>query len=239
MVLKASAVVVAGLVMTAAAGCDGGGKNGTPTTGSLPQHRPGSPAASTPSVRYTAEQLERALIKPPADATNVKTESGVADTVLSRLGESGPSAAAGTPAPGCMARGPAGRWAVGRTPVAFLSFGRGETFSTVLLSASSDAQTRRFLTQALPKTCRSVRTNVGGTSTTATIVADDPYAIGEGGRVRETDETTGGVRLRVWEVDFVGAGYLASCQVGGLNATRAEAERLARQTYGKAGATLR
>ncbi|GAB3983551.1 hypothetical protein GCM10029978_090670 [Actinoallomurus acanthiterrae] len=233
----AATVIIAATAMMTQAGCDGGGHHDGPKAGSPPA-RPSASVSVSPSVRYTAEQLERALIKPPADATNVKSESGAADTVLSRLGESSPSAAAVTPAPGCMAHGLAGRGAVGRTPIAFLSFGQGQTFSTVLLSASSDAQTRRFVTQALPKTCRSVKTNVGGTSTTATIVADDPYAIGEGGRVRETDETSGAVRLRVWEVDFVGAGYLASCQVGGLNATRAEAERLARQTYRKAGATL-
>ncbi|GAA4626094.1 hypothetical protein GCM10023196_032900 [Actinoallomurus vinaceus] len=232
----AATAIIAATAVVAQAGCDGGGHDDAPKAGSSPA-RSSASASPSPSVRYTAEQLKRALVEPPARATNVKSESGTADTVLSRLGEPGPSATV-TTAPGCPAYGPAGRGAVGRTPVAFLSFSRDEMFFTVLLSASSDARTSRFVTQALPKACRSFKTNAGGTATTATIVADDPYAIGEGGRVRETDETSSGVRLRVWEVAFVGAGYFASCQVGGLNATRAEAERLARQTYRKAGATL-
>jgi hypothetical protein len=74
---------------------------------------------------------------------------------------------------------------------------------------------------------------------TAKVVSDEPYDLGDGGRINQTDETGGGMRLRSWQISFAGPGYFALSDVGGVDVTKAEAERLARQAYRKASATLK
>ncbi|MFL6051957.1 MAG: hypothetical protein ACJ72W_03415 [Actinoallomurus sp.] len=233
----AATAIIAATVMVAQAGCDSSGSHDkTSKAGATPTPRAAS-TSSSPSVRYTAEQLKRAVIDPPADATHVKTESGTADTVITRFGATGATAAV-TAAPGCITSGPAGLGAAGRTPTALVSFTRGQTFTAVMLFAVSDAQARQRATRPLPKACRSFKATAGGTTMSAKTVTDDPYTLGNGGRIHEMDETTSGVHVHLWNIVFFGPGYAASCEVDGLNATRADAERLARQTYRKASATL-
>jgi hypothetical protein len=237
---SAAAAIIAATAMMAQTGCDTGGRHQDEAEArSSAAGRSASPTASaSPSVRYTAEQLKRALIEPPAGATNVKSGSGTADTVLARY--LGPSASpVVTDTPDCAAPGLAGGRAAGPAPAAFLTFTAGETFSDVLLAATEDAKAKQLATQAMPKACRSTKAHAGGTTITATVVSDDPFPIGEGGRIRETDQMSGGTRIRVWDIAFTGPGYIAFCDVGGLNVARADAERLARQLYRKASATLR
>ena len=199
MVLKASAAVVVALVMTTVAGCDDGGKTGTPTTRSLPLHRPGSSAASTPTVPIpTEKQLRQALIQPPAGAVGVTRASGRADTLLARIGARRASNVV-TQSPDCLAPGSGYRQALGSTPAAYLSYGGVGAYSTVLLFATSEAKARQAVTRGVPEECRSVKASAGGTTMTATVVSDDPLDLGEGGRIAKIDEVTGGVRLHVWD----------------------------------------
>ncbi|MEV5752003.1 hypothetical protein AB0L00_29650 [Actinoallomurus sp. NPDC052308] len=239
-VKTAAAAIIVATAMMAQTGCDSTGGHGKVSkVGQTPAPGAGSTAASaSPSARYTAEQLKRALIDPPAGATRVRTESGPADTVITGFGATGATAAV-TAAPGCTASGPAGLGAATRTPTALMSFTQGQTFTTVMLSAVSDAQARQRATRPFPKACRSFKATAGGTTMSARTVTDDPYTLGEGGRIREMDETTSGVHVHLWNIVFLGPDYAASCEADGLDVTRADAERLARQAYRKASATLR
>ena len=234
-----TAVVVA-LVTTGLAGCNvGGNKKATPAAGSPSGGQNGSASAgTTPAKSYTAAQLKRALIHPPAGATDTRTGSGSFTKVLAKIAAGAP----GEDTPddsSCDALSRADLKRLRTVPSAFVTFTQGERFSSVLLVAAPGSQAKQAATEPVPQACRTTKTHMGGMTITAKVVSDEPFDLGDGGRISQTDETSDGMRLRSWQVDFAGPGYLAMSDVGGVNVTKADAERLARQAYGEASATLK
>jgi hypothetical protein len=236
---KPHAAVAGVVVMTSLAGCQGGARNTpTPVAGS-PR---GGQETSAPSVReknYTAGQLENALINPPTGATYTKRGSGPYDKVLKKFSGGGTSENVKEEGSSCGVNSRDDSKLFGSVPSAFVSFTQGERSLSVVLVAAPGAEAKQAAIEPIPKACRSTRIRVGGTTITTTVVSDEPFAIGDGGRISRSDEVSDGLRLRSWEVTFAGPGYLAMTSVNGLNITRADAERLARQAYRKTSATLR
>jgi hypothetical protein len=228
--------MVAAAVMTVFAGCDtGSGTTAKPAADTTS----GSPSASAaPAKNYTAEQLKKALIKPPAGAMDTMTGSGSYDKVLKKF--------SGADAPelnedqsSCDSLSHAELKEVASTPSAFVSFAQLERYSSVLLVAIPGSEAKQAVAEPVPEGCRTTKTKVGGTTVTAKVVSDEAFDLGDGGRIVRTDQRTGGVRLRSWQITFAGPGYLAMTDVTGDSVTRADVERLARQAHGKASSTLK
>jgi hypothetical protein len=222
--------------MTALAGCnDGSGNTAKPAAGTTS----GSPSASAAAVKnYTAAQLKKALIKPPAGAMDVTTGSGSYDKVLAKFS----GGAASKPVEeesSCDTLSRAQFKQIASTPSAFVSFGQIKGFSSVLLVAIPGAEAKSAAVEPVPQACRTTKTHVGGTTVTAKVVSDEAFDLGDGGRIVRSDETSGGVHLRSWQITFAGPGYLAMTDITGDSVSRADVESLARQVYRKASSTLK
>ena len=231
------AAIAAAAVMTVFTACDPGpGKTAKPTVDTTS----GSPTASATPVRnYTAAQLKKALIKPPAGAMATRMGSGSYDKVLAKFsGHDAPKLTDDHSSCGSLSRTDLKQLAT--TPSAFVSFAQVERSSSVLLVAIPGSEAKQAAAEPVPAACRTSKAKVGGTTVTAKVVSDEAFGIGgDGGRIVRTDETSGGVRLRLWDITLAGPGYLAMTEVVGESVTRADVERLARQVHSKASSTLK
>jgi hypothetical protein len=229
--------IVAAAVMMVFAGCDtGSGDPAKPAADTTS----GSPSASAaPAKNYTAGQLKKALIKPPAGAMAIKSGSGSYDKVLTKY--AGFAEAESTEnRSACDSLSHADLKQLASTPSAYVSFAQIERSSSVLLVAISDSEAKQAVTEPVPEACRTTKAKVGGSTFTAKVVTDEAFDLGDGGRIVRTDQTGGGARLRTWQITFAGPGYLAMTDITGDGSiTRADAERLARQAYRKASSTLK
>ncbi|MFB9833865.1 hypothetical protein [Actinoallomurus acaciae] len=235
----AQAAAVAVVTVTAVTGCHGGGRSGAaPTTASPHDGLGGSPSATPTSASpgYTARQLANALIEPPAGATATVRTSGPLTTVLKKLSAGAPPVTDELP---CTRVGPLDIKDIGSKPSAFVSFPQVGRSPSELLTAVPGQPAEQAITQPVPRACRTIETRVGRVPVTVKMVSDEPLDIGDGGRIIQTDQVTGGTRLHSWQVLFTGPGYLAAIELVGPKVTRADAESLARQAYRKAHATLR
>ena len=228
--------VASAAVMTVFTACDPGpGDTAKPAA----ETTSGSPTASAaPAKNYTAGQLKKALIKPPAGAMDATTGSGAYDKVLAKFAGGAASELAEDQS-SCDSLSQADLKQLATTPSAFVSFAQMERYSSVLLVAIPGSEAKEAATEPVPEACRTTKTKVGGTTVRAKVVSDEAFAIGDGGRIVRTDETSGGIRLRSWQITFAGPGYLAMTDVTGEHVTRADVERLARQAHSKASSTLK
>jgi hypothetical protein len=231
-------VVAAVVVVMALAGCRSVEEKAAPTRGSVSR---GTSATLSPSAavkNYTAKQLAKALITPPAGAAAIRRASGSYADVLAKQSEGAPKdGASGDSA--CRALSKAEMKQFQKVPSAFVDFAQLERSTSVQLLAATGEPDRQAALAPMPKECRSTKARMGGTTFTSEVVTDEPFDLADGARIRRTDEVSGGMKLRSWDVTFVGPGYIAVCDVFGTHVTRADAERLARQEYSKVKATLR
>jgi hypothetical protein len=232
-------VVAAVVVIMALAGCRSSEKEkAAPTEGSASGGTSATPTPSAVVKNYTAKQLAKALITPPAGAAAVRRVSGsYADVLAKQSGGAPKGGASGDSA--CGALGKAEMKQLQKMPSAFIDFAQLERSTSAQLLAAPGEPDRQAALAPIPKECRSAKARMGGTTFTSKVVTDEPFDLADGGRIRRTDEVSGGMKLRSWDVTFVGPGYVAICGVFGTHVTRADAERLARQEYRKAKATLR
>ena len=232
-------VVAAVVVVMALAGCRSGEKEkAAPTGGSASGDASATPSPSAAVKNYTARQLAKALITPPAGAAAVRRASGSYADVLAKQSEGAPKAgASGVSACGALSKAEMKQFQ--KMPSAFIDFAQLERSTSVQLLAAPGELDRQAALAPMPEECRSTKARMGGTTFTSKVVTDEPFDLAEGGRIRRTDEVSGGTKLHSWDVTFVGSGYVATCAVFGTHVTRADAERLARREYRKAAATLR
>jgi hypothetical protein len=225
--------IAATVAMTLLAGCDDGGEKKAAPAPRTPAGS--SPATTVPAWKYTADRLKSALIKPPARASDIKTASGPFNEVLDKFA-GGSREEVKQEEPACGSQADIKNAPGSNAPSAFVDFAEVEISSSVLLIASAGEATPTF--GPAPKECRTTKSHIGGTTVTSKVIYDKPIDIGDGGWVTGTDQLTGGDRVRSWQVDFIGPGYVATTTVIGFHVTRADAERLARQVFRKASATL-
>jgi hypothetical protein len=234
---KAVRTAIAGAaVMTVFTGCDPGPKD---TAKPAADTTSGSPSVSAaPAKNYTAGQLKKALIKPPAGAMETTTGSGTYDKVLAKF-SGGAASELTEEESSCDSPGSGEFKEVAAVPSAFVSFAQLKGFSSVLLIGIPGGEAKQAAAEPVPEACRNIKTKVGGTTMTSKVVSDEAFDIGDGGRIVRSDETSDGVRLRSWQITFAGPGYLAMTDITGDSVTRADAEHLARQAYSKASSTLK
>ena len=224
--------VIAAVVITALAGCQGE-KEKAATTAATPK----SSASASASVKsYTAKQLKGALIDPPAGAEEVRTGSGSFAKVLKKITE-GTGDVTDDSACGELSKGDLKQ--LQSMPTAFVDFAQINRSSSVMLLADPDSLGKQAITEPTPQECRTTKSRMGGMTLTVKVVSDEAFDLGDGGRIIRTDQTDGVTRLRMWEATFAGPGYVATCDVFGEHVTRGDVERLARQEYRKASAALK
>jgi hypothetical protein len=120
-------------------------------------------------------------------------------------------------------------------PSAFIAFakGRDQTVSETLMAVGPDVAAREVAIR-VPSSCSTFRATIGGRTSTGTIVEARGARIGEATRSVGVATTTGTATVKTWYVVLRSRGYLATITLFGPNATRDQAENLARQAYQEA-----
>jgi hypothetical protein len=120
-------------------------------------------------------------------------------------------------------------------PAAIGSFSKanGQTITETIMSMPSDAADRHVKGR-IPQACSTFRAKVGGKWSDHRMVESPPGTIGEGSRTVGVATRSSGSAMKTWYVVLRGPRYLATVSLIGPNATRAEAEQLARQADAQA-----
>ncbi|QFG22821.1 hypothetical protein [Actinomadura sp. WMMB 499] len=209
----------------APAGASGGGDGGVAVAG----------------IGYTSDQLSQALL----------TElTGYQRTGDPDLGEYGTLRAIRNAAhlrenvvldkPDCAegAGGPGGNIPA-KVPAALVTFakGNGQTATQTLMGMPPDEADEQ-VNARVPSDCLEFKTRIGTKWATHRVAEAPRGGIGEGSRTVGVTTLAGTGHTKAWYVVFRGRDYLATISVVGPNATRAEAERIARAALGNAGRFL-
>jgi hypothetical protein len=128
---------------------------------------------------------------------------------------------------------------VQRAPAAISTFAKGfGQFATEALMTVPDEISERLVTLRIPAGCRSFRAKIGDSLSTHQVLAAVRGRLGQGSRTVGVATVTGTSRVRTWYVVLRSRGYVATVTLYGPDATRTEAEQLARRVYERAEAVL-
>ncbi|MFG1997998.1 hypothetical protein ACGFNU_02485 [Spirillospora sp. NPDC048911] len=120
-------------------------------------------------------------------------------------------------------------------PAAVAAFSRGSgQIATQTLVAMPTEAAERLVRNRVPVGCTTFRTRVGAQWSDHQVVEVPPGTIGEGSRTVGVTTVSGSSHTRAWYVVLYGRRYLATVSLYGPNATRSDAELLARQAYDQA-----
>jgi hypothetical protein len=185
---------------------------------------------------YTSDQLEQALLTDiPGYQQSGEPDSGeygalkpiqTADQLQQQVKLDKPRCAQAARAGGLQDKS---------LPAAIATFARGsgQTATETLVSMQADSAERQVKTR-IPVGCSTFRTRVGAQWTAHELVEAPPGTIGDGSRTVGVSTVAGSSHTKAWYVVLRGQRYLATLALYGTNATRAEAEQLARQAYDQA-----
>jgi hypothetical protein len=216
------AAVVAGLALSAAAGCDGGGAQGAA--------RPGAGTAPV-GTGYTSDQLRQAL---PVELVGYQRtgepDAGEYDSLQAIQNFTQLQRQVTLDKPQCANTSQIS--GLGSAPAALIMFTKANGQSTTAtLIAVPSATAEQQLRVRVPAGCRSFRAKIGQQWSTHEVIEVHGQGIGLGARTVGVTTTTGSTAVKTWYVVLRGRGYLGTITLYGPNVTRTEAERLARQTY--------
>ncbi|HEY7485696.1 MAG TPA: hypothetical protein VH912_14625 [Streptosporangiaceae bacterium] len=233
---RTAAVIVAAAVgATAVTGCDSGSSSAQP--GAQP------PGGRVPAgTGYSSDQLEQALLTEIAGYRRAaEPESGEYATLravqnLNQLQRQvkldKPQCAGATRTIDTSAE-------VDSAPAAIATFAKGfGQYATEALMTVPDATAEQLVKLRVPASCRSFRTRVGGKWSAHQIVEATHGRLGQGSRTVGVSTVTGSSRVKTWYVVLRSRGYVATVTLYGPNATRSEAEELARKVYERAERVL-
>ncbi|MBO2449250.1 hypothetical protein J4573_19250 [Actinomadura barringtoniae] len=210
-----------------AAACGGGGERTRPVRAT------GGVAAGT---GYTSDQLEQALLNDlPGYQQAGEPDSGEYGALKPIQSTAQLQQQVKLDKPRCASAARAGGLQDKSLPAATTTFSRGsgQTATETLVSLSGDAAERQVKTQ-VPVGCSTFRTRVGAQWSEHEIVEAPPGTIGQGSRTVGVTTVAGSSHTKAWYVVLRGQRYLATLALYGPNATRDEAEQLARQAYDQA-----
>ncbi|MFG2090939.1 MULTISPECIES: hypothetical protein [unclassified Spirillospora] len=220
------------LLSTAAAvsACGGAGERARPVNGTAP--------AEVAGVGYTSDQLAQALLtEVPGYQKAGEPDSGSYGTLTAIQNATRLQRAAELDKPRCGTGRPGGA-VPGDVPAALVTFAkRGQTVTETLMGMPA-ADAEKQVNARIPAGCLKFRTKVGSQWSQHRVVESPKGDIGEGSRTVGVVTTTGNTKTRTWYVVFRGRHYLATLTVYGPQATRTEAERLARDTLAQADRIL-
>ncbi|MCD0452602.1 hypothetical protein LO762_25965 [Actinocorallia sp. API 0066] len=214
--------VAAGTVL---GGCSGSGDDDVPP----PIHTP-PPGATT----FTADQLRQALLadiphyvragEPDAGPYGMLKAVRNFTQLQSQVKLDKPECADAT-----RALADAGELAAAPAALSTWARATGETITQTLVAVPPQVAERE-VGRRVPKLCRTFKARVGGQWSTHQVVEQTPdrHLVGEGSRTVGLVTMSGDVKVNMWFVVFTSPGYLGTVSVYGPKATRAEAERLAR-----------
>lgn len=220
------------LLSTAAAvsACGGAGERALPVHGTAP--------AEVAGVGYTSDQLAQALLtEVPGYQKAGEPDSGSYGTLKAIQNAARLQRTAELDKPRCGTGRPGGA-VPGDAPAALVTFAkRGQTVTETLMGMPA-ADAEKQVNARIPTGCLKFRTKVGSQWSQHRVVESPKGDIGEGSRTVGVATTTGNTKTRTWYVVFRGRHYLATVTVYGPQATRAEAERLARNSLTQAARIL-
>jgi hypothetical protein len=215
------------LVVVAAAACGGGDE---------PPGEAATRRAAPAGTVYTSDQLAQALLTELVGFKRAgEPDSGEYGSLKAVQSYNRVRSQIKLDKPQC-ADTAAGLIAAGNTaPTAMTSFGRsnGHTATQVLMALPAAAAERQ-LKLSVPAQCREFASRTGNQTSRHRVAEFPAGGIGLGSRTVGVASTTGAARVKTWYVVARGQGYLSTVSLYGAAATRAEAERLARQAYEQA-----
>ncbi|MFC4912502.1 hypothetical protein [Actinomadura gamaensis] len=219
-------VVVAAVAL---AGCGGGGGGGSRGAG-------GNGRAALALTGYTSDQLKQALLADVSGYQRVgEPDSGEYGTLkgIQNLGQLQRQVVLDKPrcANAAGAHVPVDKSA----PAALTSFNRGDgQVVTETLMGMSDEAAQRQLALRVPAECAAFRTRVGTQWSDHRVTEAPGGTIGQGSRTVGVSTISGNSTTKAWYVVLRARHSVATVSLFGPNATRDEAEQLARQAYDRA-----
>jgi hypothetical protein len=124
-------------------------------------------------------------------------------------------------------------------PAAIATFEKGfGQYATEALLTVPDDLAEHLVKLRVPADCRAFESKVGTRSSSHQVVEATSGRLGEGSRTVGVATVTGSSRVKTWYVVLRSHGYLATATLYGPNATRAEAEQIARRAYERAERNL-
>jgi hypothetical protein len=199
----------------------------------------GTARAEAAGIGYTSAQLVQALLQQPSGYRRAgEPDWGEYGSLKAIQNASRLQRDAVLDKPRCGTGRPGGGVA-GDVPAALVSFtgSRGVTATETLMGMSAGDAEKQVNARVTPG-CLKFRTRVGSAWAEHRVVEAPKGDIGEGSRTVGVTTAGGGARTRTWYVVFRGRHYLATITVFGPGATRAEAERLAREALAQAQRVL-
>ncbi|XRQ09736.1 hypothetical protein ACN3XK_02170 [Actinomadura welshii] len=220
------------LLSTAAAvsACGGDGGRAQPVHGTAP--------AEVAGVGYTADQLAQALLPGvPGYRKAGEPDLGAYGTLRAIQNAARLQRQTTLDKPRCGTGGPSGDLP-GDVPAALVTFAKKEQTATQTLMGMSAGEAEKQVNARVPSGCLRFRTKVGSRWSQHRVVESPRGDIGEGSRTVGVATTSGNTRTRTWYVVYRGRHFLATVTVSGPDATRAEAENLARRSLAQADRIL-
>ncbi|TDD65978.1 hypothetical protein E1293_39715 [Actinomadura darangshiensis] len=200
----------------------------------------GTARAEVAGIGYTSDQLAQALLTgPPGYRRAGEPDSGEYGSLKAIQNSARLQREATLDKPRCGTGRPGGDVA-GDVPAALVSFtgGGGQTATETLMGMSA-ADAEKQVNARVPTGCLKFRTKVGSQWAEHRVTEAPKGDIGEGSRTVGVTTVAGTAHTRTWYVVFRGRHYLATVTVFGPNATRADAERLAREAESQVERVLR
>ncbi len=221
------------LVATAAAAsaCGGGGGGSA-----RPVH--GTGPAEIAGAGYTSSQLAQALLTElPGYRKAGEPDSGSYGTLRAIQNAARLQRQVVLDKPRCGTGRPGGT-VPGDVPAALVTFAKKGQTVTETLMGMSVADAEKQVNARVPAGCLRFRTKVGSQWSRHRVVESPKGDIGEGSRTVGVATISGDSRTRTWYVVFRGRRYLATITVAGPEATKEEAERVARRSLAHADRIL-
>lgn len=229
-----AAVATVTAVTMALTGCASGSSSARPD---------GPPGGRVPAgTGYTSDQLEQALL---TDLTGYRQtaepESGEygALRAIQNLAQLQRQVKLDKPQCAAATRTFDASPDVQNAPAAIATFEKGfGQYATEALLAVPDDVAEHLVRLRVPTGCRSFHSTVGGRVSTHQVVEATRGRLGEGSRTVGVGTATGSSRVKTWYVVVRSPGFLATVTLYGPNATRVEAEQIARRAHEWAGRRL-
>ncbi|WP_301173740.1 hypothetical protein [Actinomadura geliboluensis] len=226
-----SLAIVLAAVSAAAVACGDGGERAREVGGTA--------RAEVAGIGFTSDQLAQALLgEAPGYRRAGEPDSGEYGSLKAIQNAARLQREATLDKPRCGTARPGGTVA-SDVPAALVSFtGTAGQTATETLMGMSAADAEKQVNARVPSGCLRFRTKVGSQWAEHRVVETPKGEIGEGSRTVGVTTTGGDARARTWYVVFRGRHYLATVSVFGPNATREDAERLAREAHEQAERVL-
>ncbi|MEU6747441.1 hypothetical protein ABZ914_14605 [Spirillospora sp. NPDC046719] len=223
--------VLATVAAASACGGSGGGRAGEAV----------GPARAAPAgTGYTSDQLGQALLQQVTGYRRGEPDSGEYGSLKALRNAAQVREEAALDKPKCADAQAGGGKVAADVPTALVTFVKsdGQTVTETLMGVA-DADAEKQVEARVPTGCLTFRTRLAGKWAEHQVTETRRGDVGNGSRTVGVATTSGDQRTNTWYVVFEGRHYLGTVTVFGPNATRSEAEALARASVTQAHKILR